>query len=65
MIFRISYQCFDCSYYQNIDRIVQTQRSWLHDFSGCMLMIFCDIKSGKRWLIVLATTMTLCVQGSI
>ena len=38
------------SYYQNTDRTVQTQHSWLHGFSGCVLMIFCDIKSGKRWL---------------
>ena len=38
------------SHYQNTDRAVQTQHSWLHGFSSCMLVIFCDIKSGKRWL---------------
>ena len=27
------------SYYQNTDRTVQTQHSWLHGFSGCILMI--------------------------
>ena len=37
------------SYYQNTDRTAQTQHSWLHGFNGCVLMIFCDVKSGKRY----------------
>ena len=28
------------SYYQNPDRAVMTQHSWLRGFSGCMLMMF-------------------------
>ena len=38
------------SYYQSPDRAVMTQHSWLHDFSGCVLMISCDVKSRKGWL---------------
>ena len=38
------------SYYQNTDRKVQIQHSWLQGFNGCLLIIFCKVKSGKRWL---------------
>ena len=36
------------------DRTVQTQPSWLHGFSGCILiMLFCDVISGIKEMIVL------------
>ena len=59
--------CIDAaaaSYYQNTDRTVQTQPSWLHGFSGCILMIFCDVKSGKRCLHYYSVRCTLLVMYS-
>ena len=52
------------SYYQDTGRAVQTQHSWLHGFSGCVNMIFCDVKSGKRWLYYFVLLCVLHTPGN-